>query len=67
MFDVINALLGVENIANYSLTSLSHEYHRAKLANKLLNYSSEISTRLEADIFKRLTSGEPVEARLPYG
>jgi putative DNA primase/helicase len=67
VFDVVNALLGSENIANYSLTSLSHEYHRAKLANKLLNYSSEISTRLEADIFKRLTSGEPVEARLPYG
>ena len=67
VFDVINALLGVENVANYSLASLSHEYHRAKLANKLLNYSSEISTRLEADIFKRLTSGEPVEARLPYG
>lgn len=67
VFDVINALLGGENVANYALASLSHEYHRAKLANKLLNYSSEISTRLEADIFKRLTSGEPVEARLPYG
>jgi putative DNA primase/helicase len=67
VFDVINALLGSENVANYSLSSLSHEYHRAKLANKLLNYSSEISTRLEADIFKRLSSGEPVEARLPYG
>ncbi|HEV2913272.1 MAG TPA: phage/plasmid primase, P4 family [Pyrinomonadaceae bacterium] len=67
VFDVINALLGGENVANYSLASLSHEYHRAKLANKLLNYSSEISTRLEADIFKRLTSGEPVDARLPYG
>jgi len=66
-FDVINALLGRENVVNYSLTSLSHEYHRAKLANKLLNYSSEISTRLESDIFKRMTSGEPVEARLPYG
>jgi putative DNA primase/helicase len=67
VFDVINALLGDENIANYSLSSLSHEYHRAKLANKMLNYSSEISTRLEADIFKRLSSGEPIEARLPYG
>ncbi len=67
VFDVINALLGGENVANYSLASLSHEYNRAKLANKLLNYSSEISTRLEADIFKRLSSGEPVDARLPYG
>jgi putative DNA primase/helicase len=67
VFDVINALLGPENVVNHSLASLSHEYHRAKLANKLLNYSSDISTRLEADVFKRLTSGEPVDARLPYG
>jgi putative DNA primase/helicase len=67
VFDVINALLGRENVSNYSLESLSHHYQRAMLTNKLLNYSSEISTRLEADIFKRLTSGEPVEARLPYG
>jgi putative DNA primase/helicase len=67
VFDVFNALLGSDNVVNYSLSSLSHEYHRAKLANKLLNYSSDISTRLEADVFKRLTSGEPVDARLPYG
>jgi len=67
VFDVINALIGSENVANYSLESLSHHYQRAMLANKLLNYSSEISTRLAADIFKRLTSGEPIEARLPYG
>jgi putative DNA primase/helicase len=67
VFDVINSLLGRENVTNHSLSSLSHEYHRAKLANKLLNYSSDISNRLEADVFKRLTSGEPVDARLPYG
>src|SRR5262249_2831066 len=48
VFDVVNALLGPENVVNHSLASLSHEYHRAKLANKLLNYSSDISTRLEA-------------------
>lgn len=67
VFDVVNALLGRENVTNHSLASLSHEYHRARLANKLLNYSSDISSRLEADVFKRLTSGEPVDARLPYG
>ncbi|MBK8810465.1 MAG: DNA primase [Acidobacteria bacterium] len=67
VFDVMTALLGNENISHYSLQSLNHEYYRACLANKLLNYASEISTRLGADIFKKLTSGEPVEARLPYG
>lgn len=66
-FEVIYALLGKENISNYSLESLSDQYYRAMLANKLLNYSSEISNRLQAEKFKQLTSGEPIEARLPYG
>src|SRR5581483_6514634 len=66
-FDVITALLGQENITHFSLQSLGHEYSRAKLANKLLNYASEISTRLESETLKKLASGEPVEARLPYG
>lgn len=67
VFDVINSLLGKENIANFSLESLAHEYYIAQLADKLLNYSSEISNRLQAHKFKQLTSGEPVEARAPYG
>jgi len=37
------------------------------IANKLINYSSEIGKRFEVDKFKQLCSGEPVEARLPYG
>jgi putative DNA primase/helicase len=32
-----------------------------------VNYASEINGNLEASIFKQLVSGEPVEARLPYG
>jgi putative DNA primase/helicase len=67
IFDIILALFGRENVTSYSLESLGHDYHRAKLANKLLNYSSESSTRLQSDVFKRLTSGEPIEARQPYG
>jgi putative DNA primase/helicase len=67
VFDVINALLGAQNVSNYSLESLGNDYHRAMIANKLLNYSSEISNRLQTEKFKQLTSGEPVEARLPYG
>ena len=66
VFDITNALFGRENVTNYSLHSLCNDYHRAKLENKLINFSSEISARLEADIFKKLTSGEPIEARLPY-
>ncbi|TLP75700.1 phage/plasmid primase, P4 family [Maribacter sp. ACAM166] len=68
-FEVVSALLGNDNISSYSLQSLTNDngYFRAKLANKLVNYASEINGKLEASIFKQLVSGEPVEARLPYG
>jgi len=68
-FEVVNALLGTDNVSSYSLQSLTNDngYFRAKLANKLVNYASEINGNLEASIFKQLVSGEPVEARLPYG
>lgn len=68
-FEVVNALLSTDNVSSYSLQSLTNDngYFRAKLANKLVNYASEINGNLEASIFKQLVSGEPVEARLPYG
>ncbi|MBG6110794.1 putative DNA primase/helicase [Flavobacterium sp. CG_9.10] len=68
-FEIISALLGSENMSNYSLQSLTNEngYHRAKLSGKLLNYASEIHSNFETSIFKQLASGEPIEARLPYG
>lgn len=67
--ELVNALLGAANVCNYSLQSLTDNtgYYRAKTANKLVNYASEINGKLETSIFKQLVSGEPVEARLPYG
>ena len=68
-FEVVTALLGPENVSNYALSSLTSEpaYSRAHLATKLVNYASELSSKLEIDTFKQLVSGEPIEARLPYG
>jgi putative DNA primase/helicase len=68
-FEIVNALLGTDNVSSYSLQSLTNDsgYFRAKMANKLVNYASEINGKLEASVFKQLVSGEPVEARLPYG
>ena len=68
-YEITRRLLGEQNISEYSLQSLTdgYGYHRAMIANKLLNYASEINGKLEAAIFKQLVSGEPVEARLPYG
>lgn len=68
-FEVVNALLGIENVSSYSLQSLTDTtgYFRAMIANKLVNYASEINGKLEVSTFKQLVSGEPVDARLPYG
>ena len=68
-FDIVTSLLGRENISNYSLQSLTEEkgFYRAKIANKLVNYASEINGKLETSLFKAMVSGEPVEACLKYG
>lgn len=65
-FDVMTALLGVENISHFGLGHLTHEYNRAMIADKLLNYASEVSSKIESETFKQMASGEPVQARLPY-
>lgn len=68
-FEIVNALLGKANVSSYSLQSLTNDsgYYRARLANVLVNYATEINGKLESSLFKQLVSGEPVEARLPYG
>jgi putative DNA primase/helicase len=65
-FDIINALLGKENVSNCSLADLNKEYNRAMLGYKLLNYGSEIKGNAESDIFKQLVSGEPIQACRKY-
>ncbi len=68
-FEIITAMLGKENVSHHSLQNLTIEpaYCRANLANVLVNYASELGGKLDANVFKQLVSGEPVEARLPYG
>ena len=66
-FNIISAIVGEKNLLNYSLGLFSHEYNRAKLTNVLLNYSSEKGTELNSETFKALVSGEPLQAREPYG
>lgn len=65
-FEIVNALLGEQNITSLGLASLSKIENRSGLANALLNFGSEISDRCDADLFKKLASGEPVEARRLY-
>lgn len=69
VFDVINAMLGKTNVSKFTLSDLTDArgYHRAELPGHLVNYASEINTKLSSDKFKALISGEPVDARHPYG
>lgn len=70
-FDIINALFGKENVSCFSPQELFRENggsaNRAVIANKLLNYSSEAGNELNAEMFKKMASGEPVTARALYG
>jgi len=69
-FEVLNGVLGADNISNYSLESLTDEkgYHRAMIKDVIVNYGTDIRlTKIDAGMFKTLASGEPIEARLPYG
>lgn len=60
LYEVVRKLFGEQNTSEYSLQSLTNEngYFRAMLANKLVNYASEINGKLGASIFKQLVSGE---------
>jgi putative DNA primase/helicase len=68
-FEILTALLGRENVSTYPLSDLTDKtgYYRAEIANKLLNYASEISKEMNCDLFKKLASGEAFTARSPYG
>lgn len=68
LFNIILALIGRENVCSYSLEKLTgpDPQYRAGLENKLLNYATEISGRVDSAVFKQLISGEPIEARVLY-
>ena len=68
-FETAQALLGRENVSNYSLHNLTEEkgFYRVKIENKLLNYASETSLKVNNAVFKQLSSGEPVEACQKFG
>ncbi len=68
-FEVLNGVIGVENMSNYSLESLTDDkgYHRAMIKNKIVNFGTDIKlTKIDHGMFKTLASGEPIEARLPH-
>jgi putative DNA primase/helicase len=71
LFDIVNAILGHDNICSYSIQDItqSNSYQCAELENKLLNYDSEINAngKVERARFKQLISGETIGVRQIYG
>ncbi len=70
VYEVLNGVIGVENITNYSLESLTNEtgYQRTMIKDALVNYGTDINLRkIDTAMLKTLASGEPIEARLPHG
>jgi putative DNA primase/helicase len=68
-YDVFTALIGIDNISNYSLEQLTEDkgFYRSMIKDKLVNYGSEISSKMDVNILKQLVSGESVGACYKYG
>lgn len=67
-FEVIRALIGKQNISNYSLQELTDSQGRYRYAFKdmLLNYCSETSSKVGESLLKQIASGEPISAKAMY-
>jgi putative DNA primase/helicase len=67
--DVIIGLVGQEQYCAFGLEGLTDKtgYQRAQLGDYLLNVCTDISDKMKVDVFKKLVSREPLDARNPYG
>ena len=68
--EIVEALVGKDNVSHESLSDLCGEYganSRANLAGKLLNTCSDVAPNAFAgDLFKRLASQEPISMKTLY-
>ncbi len=66
--NTIYALFGEENACSVRLSDLTNEYYIDKIMGKMINVSTETPTQklLDSDIFKAITSGDPVTSRKPF-
>lgn len=69
IFKIIKALFGEENISTYSIQKLTNKKgnYRAKLADKLVNYSPDLYRGFDTSIFKGMVYREPFKAQLSKG
>ena len=70
LVDIIEALLGKENVSHESLSDMCGENganSRMNLLGKILNTCSDVSAKaFQGDVFKRLASGEAISFKVLY-
>lgn len=63
----LTALLGKQNVIEYGLSSITKKQeYRVKLADGLLNISTESGADIDPDMLKKIASREPLECRRLY-
>lgn len=67
LLDVMEALLGTENVSNLSLDQLTNDQiMRSGFEHKLVNFSSETGRDINVSVMKRICSGETVTVEQKY-
>lgn len=58
--NLINKIVGVDNVSHLSLNDLNDKYKIAKIENKLVNSASDIDygTKIDVNVFKRHSGGD---------
>ena len=68
--DIIEALVGKDNVCHESITDMCGENgsnHRSNIVGKLLNTCSDVAPNsFHGDLFKRIASGEPISTKVLY-
>lgn len=68
--DIIEALVGKDNVCHESITDMCGENgsnHRSNIVGKLLNTCSDVAPNsFYGDLFKRIASGEPISTKVLY-
>lgn len=69
LFAIVRSLFPPATVSEVAPHALRNDYSRASLAGKLLNIVAETATRelLDTESFKALVTGDPMQARHPYG
>ena len=65
--NILNSVIGQENISSVSMPDFDKPFERVSIHNKLVNISYEMSSKsLESNIFKSIVSGDRIDAQYKF-